>query len=124
MIFERPKSTTSLKKVMCAKMPFFLATGQSTVCRLRDFSVTQILREFNFGGSRSSKIAVLAILGVLNFVDLVHFSLQNSKSHKSHNSEYLNLLKQQILKLYICQFPVLPTHSVEKSRFLCPSDFT
>ena len=40
-----------------------------TVWRFRDFSITQILREINFGESRSSKIAIFAILGVLNFID-------------------------------------------------------
>ena len=34
------------------------------------FSVTQNLREINFGESRGSKIAVFAIVAVLNFVYL------------------------------------------------------
>ena len=47
----------------------------STVCKFKDFSVTQILREINFGESESYKTAgVFAILGALNFVDLVNFS--------------------------------------------------
>ena len=45
----------------------------STVWKFQDFSVTQILREINYGESRSSKTAVFAILGVLNFVNLVNF---------------------------------------------------
>ena len=47
-----------------------------TVGKFQDFSVLQILREINFGKSRSSKIAVFAILGALNFVNLVNFSLE------------------------------------------------
>ena len=39
------------------------------------FSVTRILREINFGESRSSKTGVFAISGALNFVNLVHFSV-------------------------------------------------
>ena len=38
--------------------------------------ITQILREINFGGSRSSKTAVLAILGALKMINLVNFSFQ------------------------------------------------
>ena len=41
----------------------------------QNFSVIQILREINFGHSRSYKTAVLAILGALNFAYLVNFSL-------------------------------------------------
>ena len=48
---------------------------ENTVWKFQDFSVTQILREIVFGGSRCSKIAILAILGALNFVDFVNFSL-------------------------------------------------
>ena len=55
----------------------------STVCKFEDFSVTQILREINFGDFKSSKTAIFAILGALNFVDLVNFGLQ--KVIKSQN---------------------------------------
>ena len=47
-----------------------------TVWKIHDFSVTQILREVNFGESRSCKTAIFAISGALNFDDLVNFSLQ------------------------------------------------
>ena len=40
------------------------------------FSVTQILREINFGESRSSKTEVLAILGALKMINLESLSLQ------------------------------------------------
>ena len=54
------------------------------------FSVTQILREINFGESISSKSAVFAIFGALNFVYLVHFSLHKlPKNHENQNSEPL-----------------------------------
>ena len=42
-------------------MPFFLATGQNTVCRFRDFSVIQILREINFEACREWKICHLKV---------------------------------------------------------------
>ena len=46
------------------------------VLKFQYFSVIQILREFNFGESKSSKTAIFAIFGALNFVKLVHLSRQ------------------------------------------------
>ena len=46
------------------------------MCNFLDFSVTQILREINFGESGSCKRAVFANLEAWHFVDLVHFSLE------------------------------------------------
>ena len=46
---------------------YFYASTEYTVWKFQDFSITQILREINFGGSRSSKITMFAILGALNF---------------------------------------------------------
>ena len=51
--------------------------------KFQDFSVTLILREINFGESRSSKIANCAILGTVKFVELVNFSHQNSNFRAS-----------------------------------------
>ena len=44
---------------------FFMTkvSAPTTVWKFQDFSVIQILREINFGESRSSKTAVFAILG-------------------------------------------------------------
>ena len=47
-----------------------------TVWKFHDFSITKILREFNFGETRGSKNAILAILGALEFVNLVKITLQ------------------------------------------------
>ena len=47
-----------------------------TVWKFQDFSVIQILREINFGHSRSCETAILAIFGALNFANLVNFRLQ------------------------------------------------
>ena len=45
--------------------------------KLQNISVTQTLRETNFGEFRSSKSAIfVVILGPLNFVDLVNLNLQ------------------------------------------------
>ena len=44
--------------------------------KFQDFSVIHILREINFGESKSSKTAVFAIFGASKFVNLVDFSLQ------------------------------------------------
>ena len=52
--------------------------------QFQNFSIIQVLREINFGGSRSSKTAAFAIFGALSCVFLVHFSLQKvQKSKKS-----------------------------------------
>ena len=47
-----------------------------TVWKFHDFSIIQILREINFGGSRNAKDVVFAILGAVNIVHLVNISLQ------------------------------------------------
>ena len=55
-------------------------------CEFQDFSVTQILREINFGESRSS--TVFAILSTPNFVNLAKFRLQKvQKFRKIQNPE-------------------------------------
>ena len=51
-----------------------------TMWKFHNFSVTQILREFNFGESRIAKSAVFAIFRALNFVHLVNFRLQKVKN--------------------------------------------
>ena len=43
--------------------------------KFQNFCVIQILREINFGESRSCKTAFLAIFRALNFIDLVNSSL-------------------------------------------------
>ena len=48
----------------------------TTVWKNHNFSITQILREINFGESRGSKNAIFAIFAAMNLVDLVIFSLQ------------------------------------------------
>ena len=65
-----------------------------TVCKFENISVTQILREINFGEFKSSETAVFAILGALNFAKLVNCSLQKVKKiHKNQNSEPVKVLK-------------------------------
>ena len=46
-----------------------------TVWKFHDFSITQILREINFGDSTSAKSAILTHLEVRNFAfyELLHF---------------------------------------------------
>ena len=61
------------------------------------FSITQILREINFGDSRSAKSAVFVILES-EFSSFGQFKHSKSaKIHKSQNSDPLNVLKWQIL---------------------------
>ena len=65
---------------------------------IQDFSVIQILREINFGESRSSKNALFAILGALYLVNQVNFSLQKVQNiHEIQHPEPPNVLKWQIL---------------------------
>ena len=49
---------------------------ESTVWKFQNFSVTQILREINFGESKSHEFAVFAILEALNLVDLINLNFQ------------------------------------------------
>ena len=55
----------------------------------QDFSVFQILRENNFGESRSSKTAIFAILEVLNFYNLVKISRQKVQKFQSLSTCYI-----------------------------------
>ena len=48
------------------------STALCTVLKFHNFSITQILREINFGDSRSAKSAILTHLETLNF-DLYEF---------------------------------------------------
>ena len=70
-----------------------------TMCKFHDFSVTQILREINFGEFRSSKTDGFVILKAPNFVELVNFGLQKVQILKYQNLELLNVSKWQILRL-------------------------
>ena len=60
--------------------------------KVHDFSVTQILREVNFGKFKSCKSAVCTTLGALKMVNLVDFRLQRVPKFikKYHISEPLN----------------------------------
>ena len=65
----------------------------------QDFSVTQILRQINFGESQTSKTDGFVILKAPNFVELVNFGLQKVQILKYQNLELLNVSKWQILRL-------------------------
>ena len=59
--------------------------------KFQDFSVIQILREINFGESRSSKNAVFAIFRGSEFSYFGNFWLSKSeKINENQNSEPLN----------------------------------
>ena len=67
---------------------------------IAEFSVIQILREINFGESRSCNGAYFAILVPLNCVEYVNFSVQKlQKLTKNQNSEPPIVLKWQFLNL-------------------------
>ena len=63
------------------------------------FSVIQILREINFGGSRSSETAVFAILEAQNSVDLVNFSLQKMQKFSKNQNSVSKITKMAFLEL-------------------------
>ena len=52
----------------------------NAVWKFQDIYVTQILRDINFGESRSSKNDVFAIFGALDFVNLVILAFKKSKN--------------------------------------------
>ena len=56
-------------------------TKHSTEWKCKNFSVTQILREINFGDCRSSKTVFFAIIKALNFLILVIFSPQEVQNY-------------------------------------------
>ena len=59
-----------------------------TVLKFHDFSITQILREINFGNSRSAKCAILKHSEVLNydFYELLHFLMADIYQTNKMNS--------------------------------------
>ena len=62
----------------------------TAVWKFKNFSITQILREINFGDCRSSKTVFFAIIKALNFLILVIFSpqeVQNSWKSKFRVSQ-------------------------------------
>ena len=85
--FQPPFFTEDVKKklviglpLLCLKniyfqMNFNMYFYAVTVWKFQDFSITQILREINFGGSRSAKSATLTHLDSLNFYfnEFLHF---------------------------------------------------
>ena len=82
-----------------------------TVWKFHDFSVTQILREINFGASRNFKTGVFAILEALNFVNLVTFSMpKTAKIHKNQNSEASKCVK--IAYFALLEPPKLISHKI------------
>ena len=66
---------------------------RTTVWKFHDFSITQFLREINFGDSRSPKSAILTHLKALNFdfCEFLHFLkaeiYQISKLYSSQNGK-------------------------------------
>ena len=60
-----------------SKMGFVINNGifKSTVWKFHDFPITQILREINFGDSRSAKSAILTDLEALNLMFYEFFAL-------------------------------------------------
>ena len=64
-------------------LPKFWADISYTVWKFHDFSINQILREINFGESRSAETAIFVIFGALNSVDLVNSSLQKVQKSRT-----------------------------------------
>ena len=64
----------NIELLACNNFPDIL-----TVLKCQDFSVTQILREINFGDSRSSIAAVFVSLEAPNLANWVNFSLQKGQ---------------------------------------------
>ena len=65
--------------------------------KFHDFSITQILREINFGNCKSAKSAILTHLVILNFDFYEFFALFEGLKP---NSEPQNVFKWQILHFY------------------------
>ena len=65
---EETTETTSSAEDMEAAAPCFIKGKDRTVWKFDRFTGTQILREINFGVSRSSKCAIFAVLEALDFL--------------------------------------------------------
>ena len=76
--WKLPKITTFQKCWKSCFRSFSKLISLNTVWKFQDFCVIQILREINFGESRSSKMAILAIFGALNSVNLVNLCLSRA----------------------------------------------
>ena len=65
-------------------------------------SIIQILHEINFGDPRNPITTVFATLGALKSINLADFSLFKSATiHENPKSEPFNVLKWQILHIYV-----------------------
>ena len=62
-----PISHQEKKAKILVTYPILRKKSPNTVWKFHDFSITQILREINFGDSASVKSAILTHLEVLNF---------------------------------------------------------
>ena len=96
-----------IPSLLLAEMYRANLNSKSTVWKFQDFSVTQVLREINFGEPRSIKTAIYAVLGALNFVDLVDFSLQKMKK----------FIKIKVRSLKVCQNGRFSTSRIPKGNF-------
>jgi len=77
--------------------------------KFHDFSITQILREIKYGGSRSSKNAVFfSIFEAMNFINLINISIQRV---------------QKWLKIKIQSLSMCKNGRFQDSKFAC-FDFT
>ena len=66
-----------------------------TVWRFQEFSVTQILREINFGDSRSVKSAILTHLKALNFDFCAFLHFPKTEIHQINKIQSLKIGKKR-----------------------------
>ena len=80
----RIQAGSTKRPTQCGKM------GKAQCGKFHDFSITQILREINFGDSRSAKTAIFIQLETFNF-DFWKF--QTCKCQNQPNIQKIKLLK-------------------------------
>ena len=71
------------------------------MCKHKEFSITEILCEINFGESKSPNTAFFASLQALNSVNLVNFSADLA----SLEPRRLISRKNKVIEKYVCKFP-------------------
>ena len=81
-------------------------SGTYTVWKFKNFSITQVLRETNFGESRSAKAAISTHLEALNsdFYEFLHFVkaeiYQINKIQSPQNGQNSSFLTSRFSQIY------------------------
>ena len=86
-----------LSKLVAFKKFLSKKRHSDTVWKYHDFSITQILREINFGDSRSENSAILTHLETLNFDFLTFLQLCKAEIYQINQFRAPKIAKRSVL---------------------------